>query len=54
MERGRLYWELRKFWKWRTCPLYRGSVRGTWMEGYYTRDSERHGMEGSGYGKFLS
>jgi hypothetical protein len=34
--------------------LYIGFVRGTCREGFYTEDFERHGMEGSGHGKFLS
>lgn len=33
-------------------PLYRGSVRGTWMKGCYTEDSDRHVTEGSGNGAF--
>jgi len=32
---------------------YRGYVRGTWREGYYTEDSERHVMERSGNEAFL-
>jgi hypothetical protein len=32
---------------------YIGSVRGTWMEGSYTKDSERHVMESSGIETFL-
>jgi hypothetical protein len=34
-------------------PLYRGPMRGTWREGSYTEDSERHVIEGSGNGAFL-
>jgi hypothetical protein len=33
--------------------LYRGSVKGTWMDSSYTDDSERHVIEGSGNGAFL-
>ena len=35
--------------------LYKGSVRGTWREGTYTEDSERHVIlvEGSGIGAFV-
>jgi len=32
---------------------YTGSVRGTWREGSYTKDSEGHVMEGSGIQEFL-
>jgi len=32
---------------------YRGSMRETWRESFYTEDSERHVMEGSGNGTFL-
>jgi len=31
---------------------YRGSVRGTWREGFYTEDPLRHVMEGAGNGAF--
>ena len=34
--------------------VYRGSVRETWRAGFYTEDFQRHVMEGSGNGKFLS
>jgi hypothetical protein len=30
-----------------------GSVRGTWREGSYTEDSERHVIEGSGNAAIL-
>jgi hypothetical protein len=33
--------------------LYRGSMRGTWREGFYTEDLKRHVIEGSGNGAFL-
>jgi hypothetical protein len=33
--------------------LYRGFVKGTWREGFYTEDSERHVIEGSGNGALL-
>jgi hypothetical protein len=33
--------------------LYRDSMRGTWREGAYIQDSERHVIEGSGSGAFL-
>jgi len=33
-------------------PLLIGSVRGTWRDGSYTVDTERHVMEGSGKGAF--
>ena len=33
--------------------LYTDSVRGTWSEGSYIEDSERHVMGGSGNGAFL-
>jgi len=32
---------------------YTGSVRGTWREGPYSGDSERHVMEDSGNTAFL-
>jgi len=32
---------------------YTGYVRGTWREGSYTKDSERHLMEGTGNEAFL-
>jgi hypothetical protein len=32
---------------------YRGSVRGTWREGSYTEDSERHVLEAYGKEAFL-
>jgi hypothetical protein len=31
---------------------YKVSVRGTWREGYYTEDSKRPVIEGSGNGAF--
>jgi hypothetical protein len=34
-------------------PSYTGSVRGTWREGSYTKDSESHEVEGSANGAFL-
>jgi len=62
---GLLYWESGKLRK--TCQgrpwklsislplsLYTGSVRETWREGSYTEDSERHVIEGSGNGAFIS
>jgi hypothetical protein len=33
--------------------FYRGSTRGTWSDGSYTEDSERHLTERSGIGAFL-
>ena len=33
--------------------LYKGSVRGTWREGTYTEDSERHVLGGSGIVAFV-
>jgi hypothetical protein len=33
--------------------LYKGSIRGTWREGTYTEDSERHVLEGSSIGAFV-
>ena len=33
--------------------FYRDSVNGTWREGAYTEDSERHVIEGSVNGAFL-
>jgi hypothetical protein len=32
---------------------YSGSVKGTWREGSFTEDSERHVLEGSGKGALL-
>jgi len=32
---------------------YSGSVRGTWMESYYTEDCEGHVTEDSGNGSVL-
>jgi hypothetical protein len=33
--------------------LYRDSVKGTWSEGSYIEDSDRHIMGGSGNGAFI-
>jgi hypothetical protein len=33
--------------------VHKGSLRGTWREGFYTEDPKRRVIEGSGNGAFL-